>query len=719
MKHKILITVLFLCLCPPSLFSASDDAIKKNDSGAATSPKELPPAEAKPTAIEIVSEQMSQQDSAADQAVEAKQVAGELRQAQAEHETLTKEIANISTDSQAATPGDPEILLKAKLAEVELRKKFLEKKVAFLQEKKDFLSVIHQKMQFYLRAVFSEDASFLVVIRELKEMRKSRAARLMDKLLLRHEIEPISNRIIVEEKYLSTKNAILPVTTENEKPYMLKTIVLAENRLQILKDTKALLEEKMEFLTARISANEEFDKLIRLRRDEVFLHGIYSKTPVSYSAIEIAGAVLAVLFLAGLFLMRKRFYTFSSQLPFFLNRGLFRFVCKMLWVLGLISLVGYSGLSAFGFRFAALALGILYLNVAGGLMAFLIVTRVMEWLSILVIQKISKASQIEIKKSSAAYSLVNTVFQVLVFLAIASYILAYWAVRQETAEFLLAVLNYPVLKAAKVDISVRVFARSVLVFWIFHWLSRLINGVLKTKVYPKTSLDINSQDAIKSVIQFVMITAGLLVSIQLLGIDLSALAVFSGTLGLGIGFGLQDIIKNVFSGFVIYFERPIRIGDVVEVGATPGTVKAIRTRSTVINTYDNISIVVPNSEFLTQRVVNWSLSDRTVRVESRVGVAYGSDVEVVKQTLLEITKANKNILAQPEPLVIFEDFADSALLFRVLYWVILEDRLEAKSEINFSINAKFKEKGIVIPFPQRDVHLKSSDFDLRIGGHNT
>jgi len=520
------------------------------------------------------------------------------------------------------------------------------------------------------------------------------------------------NRIAVETRYLSAKDALLASTKGRDRLYMLDTIALAEDRLGTLKETKALLDEKMEFMNARISGNDEFDKLLRLRRNEVFLQSLYSKTPITCTPVEAAWGMLSALFLAVLFFLRKRFFFFIKNSPLVSHKGLYVGLGYSLFFGGLLFFAFYGGFNLFGFRFAAQTLGLLYLNVGAGLIVFLILALLMETYSVLVIQKITRANPAEIKEASAVYSLINTGFKFFLLIALASQILFYWTIRREITEILSYILNYPVFRASNVEVSIRLLFRSMIVVWIFCWLPRFTHGFLKKYVYPKTSLDRNSQHAIKSVIRFVLITAGLLIGIELLGIDLSSLAIFSGTLGLGIGLGLQDIIKNIVSGFVIYFERPIRIGDIVEVGNVPGQVKSIRTRSTVINTYDNISIVVPNSDFLNQRVVNWSLSDRSVRIEVKVGVAYGSDVQVVKETLLEITKNIKKINDEPEPIIVFEEFADSALIFRILFWVNLEDRLEVKSAVNFSIHSRFKEKGIIIPFPQRDVHLKSSDLDL-------
>ncbi|MFA7001740.1 MAG: mechanosensitive ion channel domain-containing protein, partial [Candidatus Omnitrophota bacterium] len=180
------------------------------------------------------------------------------------------------------------------------------------------------------------------------------------------------------------------------------------------------------------------------------------------------------------------------------------------------------------------------------------------------------------------YFIVQTALMWLIFGGIFYQILNYWAFRHEAGEFLFRVAHHPLFRSEKITLSLWILGRSLIAFWAFYAFARFLNGILTARVFPKTALNKNSQNAIRSVIQFFFMVTGALAGLQMLGIDLNALAVFSGTLGIGIGFGLQEIVKNIFSGFVIFFERPIRVGDVVEIEGTPGTVKSIRTRSTIV-----------------------------------------------------------------------------------------------------------------------------------------
>ena len=180
-------------------------------------------------------------------------------------------------------------------------------------------------------------------------------------------------------------------------------------------------------------------------------------------------------------------------------------------------------------------------------------------------------------------------------------------------------------------------------------------------------------------------------------------------LGVGIGFGLQEIIANFISGLILLFERPIRIGDIVTVGDTSGVVTKIRIRSTTIRNWDQQELLVPNKEFVTGRLLNWTLSDPIARILINVGIAYGSDVSKAMQIILKCAQDHERVLEEPAPLVTFETFGDNALgIVLRCYIGSIDYRLPTLSEINESINRELNAAGIVIAFPQRDVHLDTS-----------
>jgi len=189
----------------------------------------------------------------------------------------------------------------------------------------------------------------------------------------------------------------------------------------------------------------------------------------------------------------------------------------------------------------------------------------------------------------------------------------------------------------------------------------------------------------------------------------------AGAIGVGIGFGLQNITNNFISGLIILFEQPIKVGDRIEVGDVNGDVIKISARSTMVVTNDNITIVVPNSQFIDNQVINWSHSDRMVRFNFPVGVAYREDPEKIRRILLEVAKDNKGVLESPESDVLFEEYGDNSINFNLRVWTseYVNRPKVLKSQLYYEIFRRFKEQGVEIPFPQRDLHLRSGFENLK------
>ena len=219
------------------------------------------------------------------------------------------------------------------------------------------------------------------------------------------------------------------------------------------------------------------------------------------------------------------------------------------------------------------------------------------------------------------------------------------------------------------------------------------------------------QDLVLLIERLFMISAMALIvlfCLSLLNVPLTAFAFVSGALAIGIGFGAQNILNNFISGWILMWERPIRIGDFLEVADTRGTVETINTRSTRIRRIDGVRLLIPNSQLLETTVVNWTLIDKLVRTTVRVGVAYGSPVKRVAELIDRAANDHPLIQKDPKPLVVFEDFGDSALIFDVYFWVDMgpeRDLRVIRSDLRFAIDELFAQNDIVIAFPQRDIHL--------------
>jgi len=277
-----------------------------------------------------------------------------------------------------------------------------------------------------------------------------------------------------------------------------------------------------------------------------------------------------------------------------------------------------------------------------------------------------------------------------------------------TRDEILNLFTKPLFQLGQTWISLATMVEFVVIVLLVVLISRVVRRVLRRRVLAHTKLDLGLQYAIARIVSYGVLVLGLLIGLETLGINLNSLTVLAGALGVGIGFGLQNIVSNFVSGLILLTERPIQIGDRVDVGGTMGDVVRIGARSTTIVTNDNITIIVPNSEFITGRVTNWSIGDPKVRLRFPVGVSYGSDPRLVEKLLLEAAAANPHVLIDPAPSVRFVEFGDSSLNFELRVWSIdMVTRPGAlRSELNFTICDKFKQHGIEIPFPQRDLHLK-------------
>ena len=248
---------------------------------------------------------------------------------------------------------------------------------------------------------------------------------------------------------------------------------------------------------------------------------------------------------------------------------------------------------------------------------------------------------------------------------------------------------------------------TVLVVALFY-----VTGKLKTwmieGLLSRSQVDLGIRHSVGAIVRYIVVTVGLLVILQTAGIDMSTLTVLFGAIGIGIGFGLQTVTNNFVSGLILLFERPIKIGDRIEVGHVTGDVVDISARATTVVTNDNIAIIIPNSEFITSTVTNWSYTTRDVRFNFPVGVSYREDPEVVRRLLLEVADSHAGVLKERKPDVLLQEFGESSLQFILRVWTRdYTDRPGVlRSELNYAISLKFRQHGIEIPYPQRDIHIK-------------
>ncbi|MGD8780153.1 MAG: mechanosensitive ion channel [Ignavibacteria bacterium] len=281
---------------------------------------------------------------------------------------------------------------------------------------------------------------------------------------------------------------------------------------------------------------------------------------------------------------------------------------------------------------------------------------------------------------------------------------------QEFLESFREVIYFPIFNINQTEITPLSIIIFILIFVLFHFVAKFVTSKLLSKILVKFKIEQGLVFTLQRVSQYIIVFIGMVVAFQFIGIDLSGLAVILGFLSVGIGFGLQNVTSNFISGLILLFERPINVGDRVTVGNTEGDVININIRSTTIRTLNNISIIVPNSEFISSNVTNWSHGDKKIRVDLGVGVSYNSELDTVLKVLKQVALENKDVLNGPEPEVHLTNFGDSSWDMTLRVW-IPDPKLYyyVRSDLNCEIVRKFRENNIEIPFPQRDLHLRSVD----------
>ncbi|TLM65586.1 MAG: mechanosensitive ion channel [Deltaproteobacteria bacterium] len=268
-------------------------------------------------------------------------------------------------------------------------------------------------------------------------------------------------------------------------------------------------------------------------------------------------------------------------------------------------------------------------------------------------------------------------------------------------------LNIPLLDLGRTPITLGILLHLVILVLLLFLGSGILRNWVVDRLLTRTHMEAGARQATGTILRYSVIAVGFIVILQTAGIDLTAVNVLAGAVGIGVGFGLQNIVNNFISGLIILFERPIKVGDRIEVGDVEGDVVNIGGRSTTVVTNDNITIIVPNAKFVTENVVNWSHNDRKVRFRVPVCVAHGSEVQQVERLLLEAAAECPDVLVDPPPAVRLMAFGDSGLEFELRVWstTLIHRRGMLVSAVNVAIYRKFGEYGIEIPSPRRDLRI--------------
>jgi small-conductance mechanosensitive channel len=263
------------------------------------------------------------------------------------------------------------------------------------------------------------------------------------------------------------------------------------------------------------------------------------------------------------------------------------------------------------------------------------------------------------------------------------------------------------------SISVYMVVMVALVIYLTSLVSWILQALADAHYMSPRKMDFGVKTAMKRLLHYALFSVGFFIAVSMAGLELQKFAIIAGALGVGIGFGLQNIVNNFVSGLILLFERPVKVGDTINIDDQWGTITRIGLRSTIFETLDRAEIIVPNSELISQKVINWTFTTHISRIVLTVGVAYGSPLSKVLGILMRVAQEHPDILNDPESSAIFTGFGDSSIDFELRVWVSdINKRLRIKSELGLAIDSAFREEDITIPFPQRDLHLHSIESKL-------
>jgi len=369
-------------------------------------------------------------------------------------------------------------------------------------------------------------------------------------------------------------------------------------------------------------------------------------------------------------------------------------------------IVSFAGM-IFGYeRFAFYIFSSVIIGVVAAHVVALIYLIVMAALELLFLRIPSKLVQ------TNSTSIVNRLSPIIGFMSGILYlfiVLKEWQIypsRQAVAEGLLS-LGFT---AGGIKISPGSILLTAGIVYIILITSKAIQKILLNSIFPRYHMELGVQLSMARLIHYTVLVIGFVILLNILGFELTKLTIIGGALGVGIGFGLQAIVNNFASGLILLFERPIKVGDTIQIGENFGEIKKLGLRATIVNTFDNAEIVIPNSDLITAPVTNWTLTGRQARVKIPVGVAYGSDIQKVLEILMSCAEEHPLVMSQPRPKALFLAFGSSSLDLELRVWTPdFSDRRQLQSELNQEIESEFSIAGIEIPFPQSDLHLRSID----------
>ena len=403
--------------------------------------------------------------------------------------------------------------------------------------------------------------------------------------------------------------------------------------------------------------------------------------------------------LGGLILLFRRRINISPHEQTRLYKWPARFCVAFLLVVLVAEILGYSKLAGFVFSTSIITLILIasiwiFKTMLSGLLKMAVRSSALQRIEI-----------VREKTPEILGRLVNISNLILLTFFVAQ-LLELWTDLDSPYAALLAILSFGI-SLGPFHITVGLIVMAAIIFYGSFIVSSILGTVFDEAIFKRSGVDRGSGASYRTIIKYVFVFVGFLLALSVLGFDLRNIAIFGGALGIGIGFGLQSIVNNFVSGLILLFERPVKVGDIVTVEGDLGEIKKIGIRSSLVNRFDHSDLVVPNSVLASNTIINWTLTDKVTRITIPVGVAYGSDVPLVMKTLSEVADSITLVATDIAPQVIFMSFGESSLDFELRVWATkFDQRILIISELHKEIDRRFREAGIVIPFPQRDLHLK-------------
>ena len=430
--------------------------------------------------------------------------------------------------------------------------------------------------------------------------------------------------------------------------------------------------------------------------------GVFQIRPDVIALLKFAVSVSIVVILFLLHLMKTAFMSFVPDLPYRTYQGIIRFLNKFYYPIIFLSFI-MALLWCIGYKHLGRVLIHLWSSGVAYLLIMLVYHKIRGWL-----QKWYAGKDASDEAAEFLFKSLKTMLLYVAILATIAIILHLLGL----LDLVERVISFPVVKlGATTHVSLWMIIKAVIILLAFIYAARFLQAYLDYKVYPSVGIDPGLGHALDTTFKYAFIAIGVLISLKVVGLDLRFLLVFAGAAGIGIGLGLQNTAANVISGFTIIFGGKIRKGDWIEVEKGLGMVTDIYLRATKVRTRDNIEYLVPNSNLLSNTIVNYSLSSPMIRIDLPVGVSYRSDPRQVKKILLEVAEKEPMVSKYKKPMVRFIEYGDSSINFELLIWIDVRvtPRRNVRSVLYFEIFEEFRKAGIEIPFPQRDIHIRSAE----------